>query len=115
MDCGKCEHYKDGKGDKTCLHCKKYLFFTIKSNKRNPVIFENLPQEIWDNISDQTDEKKLIDLIRSLPIEKSTPLMQHYILNISFKEIAVYQNISPQAVYKNNKYSLMILKRMLST
>ena len=113
MDCGKCEHYLNGQGDKNCLSCKKYLYFTIKSNKRNPVIFEHFPQEIWDNIANEPEEKRLIDLIRLLPLSRSVPLMMHYVLNISMSDIAIFQKKSRQQVYKNNKNTLMILREML--
>ena len=113
MDCGKCEEYHDGEGTKLCLKCRKYLFFILKSNKRNPVIFEHLTEEIWDNIAAESNGKEIIDFIRQLPLEQSTPLMMQYFLNLNVNDIAKYLKTTRQTVYKKNKCSLKILKTWL--
>jgi DNA-directed RNA polymerase specialized sigma24 family protein len=113
MDCGKCENYQQGQGNKQCLRCNKYLYFVLKSGKRNPVIFEHFTQAIWDSIPQSASGTTLIDLIRRLPIDNAVPLMMQYYLDINTEEIAKYLKTTRQTVYIKNKSSLKILKTWL--
>lgn len=90
INCHTCESYHDGKGEKKCLKCRKYLYFTMESNKRNPIIFEHIPESILNNVADpDVDERmpNIIDAIQHLSPELSMIVSAHYISGLSLAEI----------------------------
>jgi DNA-directed RNA polymerase specialized sigma subunit len=115
MNCPICEHYKDGKGEKDCLRCKQYLFFMLKSGKRQPIIFEHIPESIYENIADSDIDDRmplLIDAIRRLPMELSMILSAYYILGINQEGIAVLLNLSKATVCRKLADSIQMLKEL---
>lgn len=70
--------------------------------------FEHLPQAVMDNIADGRN-KSILDVIKTLSLDKSVPIMMQVILDATPQEVADYYNISIQAVYKKNKSFIKIL------
>ena len=114
-DCADCPHYRSGNGDRLCLRCKQYEQFKVKSTPRPKLFIESIPQAILEAIEDTPKLSTILSVIKTLPLEKSTPLMQQYFLGASLQEVAKYHNISKQRVDAKNKLSIVIIKETLTS
>ena len=112
FDCSLCTHYNHGRGEKTCLKCKKYLTIQIKSGRRESIRTEHLPQEVMDNIPNPYT-KTLINTLHRLPTNYAVPIVMRAVLNMSLKEIADYQNVSRAAVQQRITKGVKIIKQLL--
>lgn len=74
-----------------------------------------MPQSSYRLIEEIADTERpdLLAVIRSLPLQKSTPLMMQYYLCATTQEIADFFKITKQAVDRKNKLSLNIIKRLM--
>ena len=112
-NCGDCSHYRNGKGDKLCLKCKQYNQFKTQSTSRPKIIIESVPQAILEAIEDTPKLTTILNILKILPLDKSTPLMMQYFLGATLQEIAKYHKISKQAVDAKNKLSIEIIIKTL--
>jgi DNA-directed RNA polymerase specialized sigma subunit len=116
MDCGTCGNYDHGKGKNACLKCKKYLYLILKSGRRSPIVFERIPEAIYDNIADpDIDERMpvLIEGMRKLPMELSMVMMGYYILDIRQRELSQFLNISESTINRRLIESVNELKNII--
>jgi len=117
IDCHACESYHSGKGEKKCLKCRKYLYFTIESNKRNPIVFEHIPESILNNVADpDTDERmpSIIDAIRHLSPELSMIVSAHYISGLSLAEIGIQVGKSEATISRKLSQAVQALKNIIA-
>lgn len=116
MDCGTCNNYDNGRGKKACLRCKKYLYLVLKSGKRAPIMFEHIPEAIFNNIADPDIDERMPELIagmRKLPAELSIIMAAHYILDMPQKDIADIMQLSPSQVSRRLTLSVQSLKNII--
>ena len=115
LKCATCQIYRDtdGLGKLECRKCESYKAFQIKGTRRPPVIFEDLTELIKETCADTEKTRDIMQVIQSLPLERSVPLMMQFYLNATLQEIADYHVMSRQAVDKKNKLTIDIIKKML--
>ena len=112
MDCHDCPSYRRGSGAPACLKCDKYREILKKSVQRRTIKLDAIPQPLLEAIPDNPKIRSIIDAMQCLPIDRAVPLAMQYILGCTLQEIADYHGISPQAVDKKNKLSLVIIKEL---
>ena len=110
--CQECQA-ENGKSDKRCLECKHYLRFTEDTDLRERIAFDHLPQAILENIADKYNGQDIISRLKSLPLSKSAPLLMQIVLDATVQEVADYHKITRQAVDKQNKLTIKILRTSL--
>jgi DNA-directed RNA polymerase specialized sigma24 family protein len=116
MDCGKCDNYDNGKGKKACLKCKKYLYLVLKSGRRSPIVFERIPESIYNNIADPDfDERmpELLNAMRMLPADLSIIMAAHYVLDLNQREIAGILRTSIPSISRKLTESVKQLKNII--
>ncbi len=115
LKCTTCQIYRDtdGLGKQECRKCESYKTFQIKGTPRPPVIFEDLTELIKESCADTEKTRDIMQVIQSLPLERSVPLMMQFYLAATLQEIADYHVMSRQAVDKKNKLTIDIIKKML--
>ena len=111
VTCARCQQ-ENGKSDKRCLRCAHYKQFQKQYDLREQIVFDHLPEALLEQIAD-TPRPDLIERIRSLPLNKSVPLMMQYYLNASPDEIADHLQITRQAVARKNKLTLVELRSLV--
>ena len=114
MDCSQCPAYKDtqGHGGKACLRCKRYKDFCRGSGNRQTIKYEVIPQAILEQVEDITQRVNVLEMLRSLPLDLSTPLMMRYILGATNREIAdYYGQRSRNFVQRKINLALEIIKK----
>jgi DNA-directed RNA polymerase specialized sigma subunit len=117
MNCPTCDKYEGGKGTKDCLKCKKYMFFVLQSGKRSPIVFEHIPEAIYENIANPDIDDKMPGLIngmRRLPIDLSIVMACYYILGMKQREIAKILNTSLTSISRKLTESVEQLKKIIS-
>jgi DNA-directed RNA polymerase specialized sigma subunit len=115
MDCATCGNYSNGKGTKACLRCKKYLFLVLKSGKRSPIVFEHIPEAIFNNIADPDIDERMPHLIaamRKLPGDLSVIMAAYFILGMGQREIAGLLHLSPSQISRRLNLSVQALKNI---
>jgi len=112
MDCSACSHWSNGRGEQACLQCKRYRDLQIKSIRRQSIKTEHIPDAILENIADPRG-RDLMSIIKQLPGQFSTPIMQRSVLSMSVKEIALYHRLSRSIIEKRILKGYQIIKKSL--
>lgn len=115
MDCKDCVSYRRGAGSPACLKCNKYGKIIVQSAKRQTIQIDVMPQTIIEALPDTKQMHSIMDILRAMPLDQSTPIIQYYLLGATLQEIADYHHITRQAVDKKNKLTLNIIKESVST
>jgi len=115
MDCVTCDNYDKGRGNKACFKCKKYLYLVLKSGKRAPIVFEHIPESIFNNIADPDIDERMPDLImamRKLPGDLSLIMAAYFILGMEQREIAGLLHLSISQISRKLNISVQSLKNI---
>ena len=111
--CRACESYNRGAGRPACLKCEKYKEIKMRYSKRQTIRAEIWPQELLDQLPDESAASGVMDAIRQLPPESTAVIVLRYYAGLSYAEIGVAMRRTERAAMKLCALSRRMLKTMV--
>lgn len=120
VKCPSCPHYHGGRGDKSCLQCKRYADVQRASVKRRQIPIVPIPQILLEALPAHEGENMTEDAVdyvlsqaNALPLRTYIIMAAYYRARATDRDIAEALGISPRQVQRIRAAGVAALKAII--
>jgi DNA-directed RNA polymerase specialized sigma subunit len=115
MNCIDCEVYlkTKGRGSKTCFNCRRYTGFKLRSEIRQSVAYECVPEDMLNKYADEK-QNTILDVLRKMPPMTAIIISSHYYAHINISDLSTVMNISRRQIRTHIQAGIHHLKTHIS-